>query len=140
MKKVILLFLCSIFLLFYSSCGLFGPQEYKCAVEEVVLIQIVRLNQYVEEEYRFEYTILSQISDYKTFVKQLNDLDYSVNWGDPRTMENGYIVIRIEYRNGDFDLIHQDAQWFNRSGRNQNGYFFFDDEQFNSLVSNYVVK
>jgi hypothetical protein len=71
-------------------------------------------------------------------VLHLNELDHSVNWGDPRQMDVQYIVIKIDYSNGDFDLIHPDAQCFNRSGVNQYGYFFFDDEQFNSLISDYV--
>ena len=137
MKRIIFP-LCIILILLCCSCGFFGDQSYVCDVEKVDSIQIVKLDKYVEGEYRYEYTILSQISDYKTFVSHLNELDCSVNWGDPRQLEDQYIVIRIDYSNGDFDLIHPDAQCFNRSGVNQYGYFFFDDEQFNSLISDYI--
>lgn len=137
MKKVIFP-VCIILMLLCCSCGLFGDQRYFCDVEKVDSIQIVQLDQYVEGEYRYEYTILSQITDFETFVLHLNELDHSVNWGDPRQMDVQYIVIKIDYSNGDFDLIHPDAQCFNRSGVNQYGYFFFDDEQFNSLISDYV--
>jgi len=132
--------LCIILILLCCSCGFFGDQSYVCDVEKVDSIQIVKLDKYVEGEYRYEYNILSQISDYETFVSHLNELDHSVNWGDPRPLEVQYIVIKIDYSNGDFDLIHQDAQWFNRSGKNQNGYFFFDDEQFDSLISDYIKR
>ena len=44
------------------------------------------------------------------------------------------------YSNGDYDLLYSNAQWCNRYGVNQYGYFFFDDEQFNSLISNYKEK
>lgn len=137
MKKVILP-VCIILMLLCCSCGLFGDQRYFCDVEKVDSIQIVQLDQYVEGEYRYEYTILSQITDFETFVSHLNELDQSVNWGDPRQMDVQYIVIKIDYSNGDFDLIHPDAQCFNRSGVNQYGYFFFDDEQFHSLISDYI--
>lgn len=137
MKRIIFS-LCIVLMLLCCSCGLFGDQRYVCDVEQVKSIQIVKLDKYVEGEYRYEYTILSQISDYETFVSHLNNLDHSVNWGDPRQMDVQYIVIKIDYSNGDFDLIHPDAQWFNRSGVNQYGYFFFDDEQFHSLISNYI--
>ena len=130
--------LCAVLILLCCSCGLFGDQRYVCDVEEVESIQIVRLDKYVEGEYRYEYTVLSQISDRETFVSRLNELDHSVNWGDPREMDVQYIVIKIDYRNGDFDLIHPDSQWFNRSGENQYGFFFFNDEQFDSLVSDYI--
>lgn len=137
MKKVILP-VCIILMLLCCSCGLFGDQRYFCDVEKVDSIQIVQLDQYVEGEYRYEYTILSQITDFETFVSHLNELGQSVNWGDPRQMDVQYIVIKIDYSNGDFDLIHPDAQCFNRSGVNQYGYFFFDDEQFHSLISDYI--
>lgn len=132
--------LCIILMLFFCSCGLFGAQEYVCDLERVKSLQIVKLDKYIEEEYRYEYTILSEISEKEAFVKRLNELEHSVNWGDPRQMDIQYIVIRIDYQNGDFDLIHQDAQCFNRSGINQYGYFFFDDEQFDMLISDYTIK
>ena len=135
--KRILFPLCIVLMFLCCSCGLIGDKKYVCDVEKVASIQIVKLDKYVEEEYRYEYTILSQISDYETFVSCLNELDHSVNWGDPRQMEIQHIVIKIDYSNGDFDLIHPDAQCFNRSGVNQYGYFFFDDEQFDSLISDY---
>ena len=137
MKRILLL-LCVVSVLFCCSCGFFGRQTYVCDVEMVDSIQIVRLDKYVEGEYRYEYTVLAQISDHETFVSRLNEVDHSVNWGDPRQMDINYIVIKIDYSNGDFDLIHPDAQCFNSSGTNQYGYFFFDDEQFNSLISDYI--
>ena len=124
-------------MLFCCSCGLLGNQEYNCDLAEVKSIQIVSLDKYIEGEYRYEYTILSQITDTEAFVGRLNSLQSSVNWGDPQQMEEGYIVIRIDYHNGDFDLLHSGAQCFNRSGTNQYGYFFFDKEQFNELISEY---
>ena len=130
--------MCIIFIFLCCSCGLFGEQRYACDVEMVESIQIVNLEEYVEGEYRYEYTVLSQISDYEVFVSHLNELDQSVNWGDPRQLCIQSVVIKIDYSNGDFDLIHPDAQCFNRSGTNQYGYFFFDDEQFDSLILEYI--
>ena len=115
MKRIILplCILCIILMLLCCSCGLFGDQRYNCEVDKVESVQIVRLDKYVQEESRYEY---------------------------PRQMDVQYAVIRIDYRNGDFDLIYSDAQSFNRSGENQYGYFFFDDEQFNALISDYITE
>ncbi len=132
--------LCIIVMFFCSSCGFLGEQRYICDVNKVESARIIRLDEYIEGEYRYEYTVLSQIYDYVTFVDQLNTMEHSVNWGDPRQMDEEYVVIRIDYCNGDFDLIHPDAQWFNRSGVNQYGYFFFNDEQFDALISNYLTE
>ena len=115
-----------------------GDQNYFCDIDEVKSIQIIRLDKYVEGEYRFDYTVLSQISDCATFVDKLNHLKHSVNWGDPRTLYEQYVVIQIEYHNGDYDMIHYRAQWFHRSGATDDGYFFFDTEQFNALISEYL--
>ena len=144
MKKIRLLscILCFILMFFCCSCGWFSPQKYVCEIDDVKSIQIVRLEGIVEGTYQYEYTVLSEVSDIETFVKTLNDLKHSVNWGDPFPLAQrfGHNVIRIEYLNGDFDLIHSDAQCFNRSGENRTGYFKFDDEQFNTLISDYIVE
>lgn len=134
MKRIFLL--CIVIMLLCCSCGLFSPQRYVCDAQEVSSIQIVRIGEITVGE--FDYTVLSQISDHETFVKCLNEVDHSVNWGDPYPMDVGFIAIRIEYMNGDCDYINSDAQWFVKSESIKTGYFFFDDEQFNSLVSKYV--
>ncbi len=139
MKKISLLIIAILTLLF-CSCGLFGDQEYDCNIEDVDSVQIVRLDEYVEEEYRFEHTVLAEISDLETFVSRLNEIEHSVNWGDPRTLKTQYVVVKIVFHNGDYDLVHQDAQWLNRSGQHSYGYFFFDDEQFEALISDYVTE
>ena len=138
MNKIILALCCIICIFSCCSCGLFGAQKYVCDAKEVDSIQIVRLDKYIEGEYRYEYTVLSEIVACEAFVDELNNLDHSVNWGDPRQMDVETVVIKINYLNGDFDLIHADAQCFNRSGKNQYGYFFFDDEQFDSLILDYA--
>lgn len=102
-------------------------------------VQIIRLNKHVEGEYRFDYTVVCQISDYTEFVNRLNELEHSKNRGDPQQMYVGYVVIIIDYLNGDFDLLRSDAQCFNRSGENEHGFLFFDDAQFGALISDYVA-
>ena len=142
MKKTYLplCMLCIVSMLLCCSCGFLGDQKYECEVTEVESIQIVRLDEYIEGECRFEYAILAEITDHATFINKLNNLKHSVNWGDPTHMELEYVVIKIVYHNGDFDLIHQKAQWFNRDGRNRSGFFFFDQNQFLALISEYVTE
>lgn len=139
MKKTILP-LVIVLMLLCCSCGLVGDQEYVCNVADVESVQIVRLDKYVEGEYRYEYSVLAQVLDCETFVSRLNQLDHSVNWGDPGRLEDLYVVIKVNYSNGDYDLIHPDAQWFHRAGVNRDGFFFFDDEQFNALISDYLTE
>ena len=136
-KKIILMVAVSA-LLFCCSCGLFGDKEYFCEIETVESIQIVELGDVVEGEYRYEYTVLAEIEDRDAFVQRLNAVKHSVNWGDPGVLSSSYVVIKINYLNGDYDLLYRNAQQFNRSGANQSGYFFFDEKQFNALISDYI--
>ena len=130
-------FVCT--MLLCSSCGYFNNQRYICQVDMVESVQIVRLDEYIESEYRYEYSVLSEITDCSKFVERLNNLKYSVNMGEPSQLDTKYVVIKVEYSNGDYDLLYSNAQWFNRSGVNQYGYFFFDNEQFNELVTDYLI-
>lgn len=140
MKRTYLMFLGLFFVLLWlcCGCGFGGEQRYVCEVDEVKSVQIISLDVYVENEYRYEYTVLCEITDKEVFVEQLNDLKQTVNWGEPKQFNEGYTVIRIEYFNGDYDLIYSNAQWFNRAGTNQNGYFFFDKTQFDEFISDYL--
>ena len=135
--RLLLCVLCLNLMLLCCSCGFFGPQKYVCEVDDVASVQIIRLEEYVEGEYRYEYTILAQISNYRAFVDRLNNLKHSVNWGEPGWFPSQCVAIRIDYNNGDFDLLHPSKQWLNRGGVNQDGYFFFDKEQFHALISEY---
>ena len=138
MKKIFLGVAFIILTLFAcSSCGFFGPQQYVCNVEDVESAQIIRLGEPVKSEYRYEYTVLAEISDVEVFVDQLNNLKHSVNWGEPGVLKPDIVVIRVNYLNGDYDMIHTGAQWFHRSGVNNTGYFFFDQEEFDALISTY---
>lgn len=136
--RFVLFSLLALLICIFSGCGLSGDQEYTCDVDNVVSVQIVHLDGFVKEEYRDEYTILCEIEDIPAFVEQLESVEHSVNWGDPRPLGTDCIVIRIEYQNGDYDLLHEDAQSFHRSGQNNSGFFFFDDNQFQNLISEYL--
>lgn len=140
MRKTVSLLCILCILISLSSCGLVGDQQYYCDVDEVESVQIVKLDEYVEGEYRYEYELLSEISDVQTFISRLNKLKHSVNWGEPMTMYTGDVVIKIDYRNGDFDLIHSFSQLFSRSGEINQGYFVFRKEPFESLISDYIAE
>lgn len=133
--KCVLLVICVVFLC--CGCGLF-TEEYTCNMDEVKSVYIVHLDQYVEGEYRFDYTVLCEVADTAGFIGRLNTIDQEINWGDPRKMQVGYTAIRIDYKNGDYDMVHQDVAILHRSGKNRNGYVFFDDDQFKALISDYI--
>ena len=139
-SRTVFCVLCIIVMLFSCSCGFFGDQEYACDVDAVKSVQIVKLGEYVQEESRYEYTILSTIADYSSFVDRLNNIEHSVNWGDPGTFKIDSVVIKIEYSQGDYDLLCANAQMFHRSGEDRAGFFFFDKEAFDALIADYLTE
>lgn len=136
-KRVILSIICVTLMAICSSCGL--GNKYVCDVDSVESIQIVKLDKYIEDELRFEYTVLAEITDCKEFINKLCSIRQTENWSAPRMIDVDDVVIRINYTNGDYDLVKCDAQYCYRSGVGASGPdFFFDEEQFNSLISDYL--
>ena len=106
------------------SCRVFIDiirDRYECPVDEVSSVQIIKLGKYSAE-----------------FIKRLNDIKTSTVWNDPKPLSDGAIVIKIDYVNGDFDLLDSNAQRFNRNGKNNYGHYVFDEEQFDSLIVDYL--
>lgn len=136
MKKLSIL-LCSLLLLFCCSCRLLDNRKYVCDAEEVKSVQIVRLED-IEPYYQFDYTVLFEITDYITFVDQLNNIETYVKWGTPHVMNVEDIIIRIEYQNGDYELISRGVQCFCRSGTFTDGHFVFDESEFEALIEKYL--
>ena len=137
MKKVIFLICITCFAVLLTSCGLFRPR-YSCESGEVISIQIVMLEG-VDEVYNFKYTVLHQVSDIETFANCLNDIPYSTNWGDPYPIKLQNVAIRIEYSNGDCELLQSMGQSIRRVGKEDSGgYYHFDDEKFEELIYSYV--
>lgn len=122
-------------MILFVGCGFFGDQQYVCEIEDVVLVQIVRLNDIGEGGYNFNYTVLKEISKREEFVNCLTKMKQRVNWGEPSVLEEGNIVVRVEFSNGDYDLIYHNIQLKHRSGTNHTGYIFFDEKQFKELIS-----
>lgn len=142
LKKIIMLLsvLNIAFVLLCCGCGLFGEQKFTCNVEKVNKIEIATFDGYNKNEPGFKYTVLTEVSDYSAFVDRLMTIKTSVNWGDPQMFETGSTVIRIEYLNGDYDMIHCNAQFKKRGDKTNSGYFFFDKNQFDALISEYVTE
>ena len=142
MKKDLLkiCLMCIIVVFVCSSCSWLYPQKYACDVEQVKSVEIVTLHKFIKEEHRYGYTVIEQVSDYSTFVNNLNKVEQSIIGSPPPVLNENDIVIKIDYLNGDYDLIHQDAQCFCRSGQIEGGHYFFEDDQFNALISGYLAE
>jgi len=137
-RKIISLCLFLVTLLFLLSSCFFFKKTYFCNIDEVESIQIIRLDEYIEKGYGFEYTVLCEIDDLDTFVDKLNKIEYSTVYGAPFVFDIGDIAILVNYKNGDYDRLHYKVQVLYRSGEIKHGRVFFDKEQFNALISDYL--
>lgn len=108
--------------------------EYKCEIENVESVQIVRLGE-TDDDYQFTCTVLRNVTDKDSFLEQLNALDYRNGSTPPKPLKVGYVAIRINYFNGDYDYIYQNSQKFYRGDKSQTRQFLFDKEQFDDLIA-----
>lgn len=140
-KKTILCVLLAVVILSLSSCAFFAGERYVCEVYEVESVQIVRLDAFNEEDATFEFVELVNVEDPISFVERLNAIPNHVNnfiFGSPNFLQLGNLVIKINYRNSDYDVISADAQHFYHSDGCDYGDFAFDCDEFIALVREYV--
>lgn len=138
-KPILILFVV-VFVLLPVSCQLLAGDEYECNVEKIKSVEIVRLGEWPEEGDIYDYTVLATVTDCVDFGNRLNRIKYTVNWGGPSIFIVDEVAIKIEYVDGDYDLINDRAQVFNRSGKIDSGYFFFNEKQFDALMSEYYTE
>lgn len=131
MRKIISL-LCLLCLLL-CSCG-FG-RKIEWDVDSIESINIVELGEWNEENFRYEITVLCEISNCSEFVDRLNELEqHKIIYGQPRVLHKGATAIQINYLNGDFDLVACLVQSTYRSGEYNYRQVTFDSEQFSGLI------
>lgn len=136
--NAVLCFTLAFSLCFLCGCGCFGVLRYECEGDRVASAQIVKFDDYVEGSYAYEYTVLKEIEDVPRFIERVNSLKQRPYFGAPMMFEKGDVLIRIEYTNGDFDLIHRNVQSIVRSGEDSMGDFTFDKDQFDELIADYL--
>ena len=123
-----------------SGCALF-TQKFQCNASDVETISIVEVNEGRDENGNFEYQekLLCEVTDVSAFIATLNSIECRINGGDPVSIELGSIAIKITYKNGDRDLLTHNAQMLYRidTGYDSEGFWWFDQEQFEALISKY---
>ena len=138
MKKTGIIIAAIIMMLVFDGCGLVGAQKYACDPSNVERIEIVRMETPDQNRAEYKYTVLCVVTDEVNFIERLTNLDHRVHWGDPKVLYEGYLAIRIVFTNGDYDLIHHRAQAMCRSGATNYGFFIFDEDEYNQLISDYI--
>lgn len=136
-KKMLLCMLCMGLMFLCCGCDFNSVNQYSWYTPGVESIQIIQLDKYIEEEDRYEYTILTQIPDHKIFIKQFNKINQTRTSVERVKLDLQQLSIRVDYKTGKFHILQPDAQLFNMNGANEYGHYVFDKEQFNALISEY---
>ncbi|MBQ4594129.1 MAG: hypothetical protein IJA81_05830 [Akkermansia sp.] len=104
-------------------------------VSEISAIEIVQLVGYNLDSYEFIENTLVTIENHETFIDEFSKLKCKTHYSEPHSLEEGEVVIKVTYNNGEYELIHAKAQYRCRVKNRGYGYQIFDEEQFNSFLS-----
>ncbi|MBE6926556.1 MAG: hypothetical protein E7461_06895 [Ruminococcaceae bacterium] len=140
--KLIFVSLVALLTFSFSAC-VYAPASYSCDVDTVESAQIIKLGAWNEETQEQEFIVLVNIADVSAFVERLNNLkdnDFFFIFGSPDVMFEGDIIIKVNYFNGDYDLLKESRQYFCRSGIYKAGRVTFDREQFKALIDDYLTE
>ena len=135
MKKniVILLGIC---LLFLCSCNRNIEYPFMHSEDEISCISIAAIE--VSDSTNLQIAECKTIHDINGFLQMFRGVKCSTWWGDPIGITEDCYAIKVEYHNGEYELIAWNGKAVyqnNRGLRNYRGYHIFDEEEFNKLVS-----
>ena len=143
LSKILFVGLIVVFIFSLSAC-VYAPASYVCDSSNVESVQIIELGKWDEETREYHYTVLVDVIDHFVFIERLNNLkdnDFFFVLGTPDTFLEGDIMIKVNYLNGDYDLIKRTKQVYYRAGATEGGSrVTFDKEQFNALIDDYLPK
>ena len=127
-------------ILLFCSCGLLKEKgTFRDKLDEIQAIKIVKLGTFNQETVLFDEEELANCSDLDAIKNELLQLPFHSIWNDPYELQEGEVVFKIIYNNGDFDLIGASAQWKYRAEKWHYGYTIFDKQKFEQLIAKYVA-
>lgn len=143
MKKTLLLLSLLLPMTLLTSCDVRETYRLLHNEEEISAISIVRV--YLSEEDDLVQTCRVVIDDVDAFLVDFRNVDCYVWFGDPIGLQpapEGTDVVKIEYRNGDYELIDCNGQTEYTEKRGlvyYAGFSMFDENQFTALIGKYLA-
>ena len=129
------------------SCNVRRSYNYMNDKEDIVEISLVSLHFAFNDV--IEYTNnVKEIDDIEKFLNDFEKLECYQWFGDPlgfweENGDEGMIVIKFVYSNGDYELVGWDAcaRYTTEKGLgNHNGFRIFEEEQFNEFIQENIGK
>ena len=103
-------------------------------------IEIVKVDNYSKDDRIPEnQTVIYQIPDIADFLQKFANVDCFFNSGIPTKVRANENIIKITYKGGHYELIDVNGQskaYFDNYA--YDGFRFFDDKQFESLINEYI--
>ena len=130
--------LASLIMLNCCSCQWTDEGNYVDKLDEIKKVEIVELGEYHQETYQFDYCFSFEITNIQEFLEEFSNVERHTYWGDPHSLYQGEIVIKIVYKNDDYDLVGADAQYEKRKGIWYDNFLRFDEAQFKALIDKYI--
>ncbi len=134
---ILMIFLSHAFI--FSSCER-TEYPFKQSEENIVKVEVILMGELQDLYTEHEVTVINEVSlkDISEFIDDFRKIDCKRAFGDPAELTPGDKGFKVIYENGDYQIITRSAQ-----GRHQNdkyfnnGYYSFNEEQFNELIENY---
>ena len=141
MKKIAILFIAVLCLTLLIGCTGSAPYEMlhnSSEIEAIYIVEIIKNVMYDPEAQEWTLETIGEITEIEAFVAELTALKTTfVN--PPATLTAGETVIKIEYANGDYELIgsmvQRDYRPDGTGGGSQN---VFDQAEYNTLIQRYM--
>ena len=113
--------------------------EFLHSTDEIITIQIVQKSEYTDHRINAEYIEICEISDKEAFLTDFYAVRCNRIFDDPHLIPANAIVVRIEYVNGDYELINYSGQIRVYEGEIlPYGFFYLNYESFDQLLEKYL--
>ena len=128
-----------------SSCKLLlkGNYQFLREREEIASIEIVRIGSYLDNiTLEPRQTVLSKIENIDEFMNDFSKVNCSERFSDPTNPSEGETAIKIIYDGGEYELICRASQalFFDGIYHAEKGFYSFDQEQFEALITKYKAR
>ena len=145
MKKKMVRFVLAFALVFVcfvlASCRHKETFQFLHSTDEITAVSIVSLT--FDENKQLVQTELTTVEDTNAFLRDFRSVDCYTYFGDPAGITpegRNATVIKISYRNMDYELINWNGQAEYKTEKGLNyytGFSVFDEKQFSALIFKY---
>lgn len=125
-------------MVFLASCETEARYKFIHDPSDIAAIEIIEVGE-ENSQGSIDQTTVCVVHDIKAFMNDFTQLTCYYLYTDPVGIEKNSTVIKIIYNNNDYELISASGQarCINGQYNNYVGYRYFDQEQYEALISKY---